>query len=265
MIALAVDPKVEPALELVREAPWAIDVVVCGAVAVAAAGFALTRRHPGEASVGFGVTGLAIALVLARAGQAALGLGAFWLSCTLGAAVAVAAHSARLAPDAPRTAPGNEQRLLALAVTGLLGGAWLVAALAVDWPAWNGVALSSLAVGAAVTAAGLAGVLTRRHWLSLVLSAELVAFGLVVMAVALPAKDAARFAALLLAWAWAAGVAGVALTHAALRRGHGPWVERPEGDERAADERAADERAAPVAASAPAASAPATGPAETAA
>ncbi len=219
-----IDPRVEPALDFVREAPWALDVVVMGAFAVGASAFALTRRHPGEASVGFAITGFALGLVLARAGAPALGLGACWLAATLGAAVAVAAHSARLSPDAPRHAPGNEQRVLALAVTALLGGAWLVAALAVEWPAWDAVALSSLAVGAAVSAAGLAGVLTRRHWLSLVLSAELVALGLVVIAVGLRAPDAMRLSGLLLAWAWAIGAVGVALTHAALRRGHGPWV-----------------------------------------
>jgi hypothetical protein len=88
----------------------------------------------------------------------------------LAAAGSIVAFAVRALPGAPRVAPGNEQRVLAFAVVALLTGAWLVSGLAVDWPEWASGVVSALAVALVLLAVGVFGLLTRRHWLSLVLA-----------------------------------------------------------------------------------------------
>ncbi len=215
------NPAFDPALDYVRALPWAPSILVVGGIAVLCALFALTRRHPGEAGLGLGACGLALMLVLAELGRPALGLALLWVAILLGTGVAFVAGSARAVPGARRTAPGNEQRLLALGVVGLLAGAITVPALAVDWPGFEPAVVSTLGVAGAVGAAGLVGLLTRRHWLSILLGGEIVVFALVVAASALHAP----WSFLLLAWAWALGTGGLVLVQVALARGHGPWVE----------------------------------------
>jgi hypothetical protein len=235
VIALAlaqalVRPSVDPAVEYVRALPWTPAILVLGAVAVIASVFALTRRHPGESALAFALAGGAIALVLAENGRGALAFGVAGLALPLAAGAALVAGLVRRIPEAPRTAPGNEQRLLALAVIGVVSGAVGIAVFAVDWPAWDAAAASTAAVGGGLGATGLLGLLTRRHWVSLALAGTTCVFGLVVVASALPAAAGGPFAGVFLAWAGAVGVVALALAAAALERGHGPWVEPLEED-----------------------------------
>lgn len=218
-------PHAGPALDVVRAMPWSPAILGAGAAATITATYALTRRHPGEGSLGLAAAGACAALALAEMGRGALGVALAWVACTLAAAGALVAESVRRVPGAPRTAPGNEQRLLALGTVGLLGGAWTVAGLAVDWDQWNPQAASALVTGLALAGAGLTGLLTRRHWVSLAQAGAVVCFGLVLVACALPGEAGGSFARALLAFAWGGGMSGLALASSALRRGHGPWVE----------------------------------------
>lgn len=224
-LVVAVQPSVDPAVEFVRALPWAPAVLAAGGLALLAATFALTRRHPGEAALAFALVGGALALVLAELGRGALAFGLAGIGLVLAAGAALVAGIARRVPAAPRTAPGNEQRLLALGVTGLVAAAVTIAVLAVDWPAWDPAAASAAAVGGAVGAVGLTGLLTRRHWVSLALAGAVCGFALVLLAAALPERGAGAFAGAFLAWAALVGVVALVLAAAALERGHGPWVE----------------------------------------
>jgi len=85
--------------------------------------------------------------------------------------------------------------------------------------------VSAAVAAGALGAAGLVGVLTRRHGVSLVLAATLSMLALAALTVTLPFPQAASFAFLLLAFAALLGAGGLALTAAALERGHGPWIE----------------------------------------
>lgn len=222
------NPALDPALDYVRGLPWAPSILVAGAAAVLCAWFALTRRRTGESSLAFGVLGIALGLILAELGKAGVGMALIWVALTLGTGVALVADTARAIPGAPRTAPGNQQRLLGLGVVGLLVGAWVIAALAVDWPSFEPAILSTLGVAGAVGAVGLVGVLTRRHWLAILLAGEVVVFALVVAVAAFAGPEVAGsvgWPGLLLLWGWAAGFVGLALVYSALVRGHGPWVE----------------------------------------
>ncbi|MGH7726211.1 MAG: hypothetical protein ACREOU_12360 [Candidatus Eiseniibacteriota bacterium] len=222
------NPALDPAVDYVRALPWVPSILAAGAIALVCAIFALARRHPGEAGLGLGAAGLALLLVLAELGRPTLGLSLLWVAVLVGTGAAFVAGTARAVPGAPRVAPGNEQRLLAIGIAGLLMGSLTVAALAVDWPEFDPAVVSTIGVAAAIGAAGIVGLLTRRHWLGILLGGEVVVFGLAVAAAALPGAagpGANAWAALLLAWAWALGVAGLALVQTALARGHGPWVE----------------------------------------
>jgi NADH:ubiquinone oxidoreductase subunit K len=216
-----------PALEYVRALPWAPSILAAGAGSVLLAVIALTRRHPGEAGL-FGVASAgALLLVFAEIDQATLGAMVFAIAGGLAAAGSIVAFAVRALPGAPRVAPGNEQRVLALAVVALLTGAWLVSGLAVDWPEWASGVVSALAVALALLGVGVFGLLTRRHWLSLVLAGHCVANALTLATAALPSLLGAWFALLFLAWNLMLGAAGLALAGVALRRGHGPWVDAP--------------------------------------
>lgn len=214
-----------PVTEFLRELPWALPILVAGGVALLAGLFALTRRHVGEASLGFALCAAALAAILSELGQVALALGLLWTAITFAAGVALVAETARVLPGAPRTAPANEQRLLALLIAALLAGAWTVAGLAVDWPLAEPRRLSALAVSFVLGSLGIVGLLTRRHWLSVLLAAQVVVDALVLGAVALPDPAAARIAPPLLVWGWGMGSAGLILVTVALRRGYGPWTE----------------------------------------
>ena len=114
MIAL-LQPSVDPAVEYVRQLPWAPSILLAGAASLGFASFALTRRHPGEAGLAFTLAGGALALVLVELGQGRLGFATAWVAACVALGAALVAGVARRVPGAPRTAPGNEQRLLALA------------------------------------------------------------------------------------------------------------------------------------------------------
>ncbi len=229
MIGL-VQPSVDPAVEYVRQLPWVPSILAAGAASFVAAAFALTRRHPGEAGLAFTLAGGALGLVLAELGQGRLGFAVTWVAACVAIGAALTAGVARRVPGAPRTAPGNEQRLLALAMVGVLGAAVAVAALAVDWPDRDAASVSAVLTAGALGAAGLVGVLTRRHGVSLVLAATLCALALAALTATLPFPQAASFAALLLGFAALVGTGGLALAAAALERGHGPWIEPLEED-----------------------------------
>ncbi len=226
MIALAlVQPSVDPALALVRGLSWSPAILLLGGLATLAAFAAHTRRHPGEAALFFALYGGVVALVLAEGGRGALAFGVAGTCLPLAAGAALVAGVARRIPEAPRTAPGNEQRLLALAIVALVAGAVAIAVFAVDWPVWDPAAASLAVVGGGLGAVGLVGVLTRRHWVSLALAGTTCAMALVVLAAALPGEAAAPFAAAFLAWGAALGLVALGLAATALERGHGPWVE----------------------------------------
>ena len=214
-------------LDLVRALPWALPVLVAGAVAFLGAGFALSRRRLGEASLGLAVHAAAVALVLAELGRALLGLAVLWVAVTLAAAAVAVAETARSVPGAGREAPGSEQRLLALAVAGLLGGAWAVAGAAVDWPGLDPVRVSALVVALALSGQGLAALLTRRHWVSLLFAGLVSLTGLIVALSALPEPVTAAFAAAFLLWGWGLGIATLGLLMVSLHRGQGPLIEAP--------------------------------------
>jgi len=214
-----------PAFDYVRALPWAPSILIAGAVAIVCALFALTRRHPGEASLGAVASAGALVLVFAEIGRPALGIALLASAAAFATAASLVAFSARAVPGAPRTAPGNEQRMLAVAVVGLLTGTWLVPALAVDWPDWDSGVVSALAVAVALASVGLFGLLTRRHWLSLVLAGACLSSAFTLAAAALPAGAFSSYAALFAAWGSILGTVGLALAAIALARGHGPWVE----------------------------------------
>jgi NADH:ubiquinone oxidoreductase subunit K len=228
-----VNPTTGPALEYVRGLPWAPSILAAGAAAALMAAVALTRRHPGEAGL-FGIlSSAALFLVFAEIGEPALGITLLAIAVGLAAAGSLVAFAVRAVPGAPRVAPGNEQRVLALAVVGLLTGSWLVSGLAVDWPDWEPGVVSALAVALVLSGIGVFGLLTRRHWLSLVLAAQCVASALTLASAALPEGLGGGFAGLFAAWNLALGAAGLALAGVALRRGHGPWVDAqslPDGE-----------------------------------
>ena len=230
MIAL-VQPSVDPAVAYVRALPWAPSILAAGAAALALAAIAMTRRHPGEAALAFALCGGALGLVLAELGKGGLAFGVAGTGAVIAAAAALVAGVARRVPEAPRVAPGNDQRTLALAVVLLLAAAVTIAVLAVDWPGWDAALASTAVTGGGLGAVGLIGLLTRRHWVSLALALVTCAFALVTIAAALPGPVAGSFASAFLAWAGALGIVVLALSAAALERGHGPWVEAIEGDE----------------------------------
>jgi NADH:ubiquinone oxidoreductase subunit K len=224
-MGVAMNPTTGPALEYVRALPWAPSILAVGGAAALLAAIALTRRHPGEAVL-IGVASSALLfLVFAEIGQGALGIVLLAIAIGLAAAASIVAFAVRAVPGAPRVAPGNEQRVLALAVVALLTGAWLVSGLAVDWPEWEPGTVSALATALVLTGVGVFGLLTRRHWLSLVLSAQCVAAALTLAAAALPDGLGQGFALLFASWDLALAAAGLALAGVALRRGHGPWVD----------------------------------------
>ena len=233
MITL-VQPSVDPAVELVRGLPWSPAILLLGAIAALASFAGLTRRHPGEAALFFATAGGALALALAEAGRGAIGFGIAGTSLALAAGAALVAGVARRIPEAPRIAPGNEQRLLALAVVGLVAVAVAIALFAVDWPAWDPAGASLAVIGGVLGAVGLVGVLTRRHWVSLALAGATCAFALVVLAAALPPGEGGALGAAFLGWGALVGVVALGLAATALERGHGPWVEPLAGP--AADE-----------------------------
>ena len=222
------NPSTGPAVEYVRALPWAPSILAVGAIAAFAQGVALTRRHPGEAGLWGATASASLFLVFAEIGRPALGAALFAAAVGLAAAGSMVSFAVRALPGAPRIAPGNEQRVLAFAVVGLLTGAWLVSGLAVDWPEWESGVVSALAVAFAITGLGVFGLLTRRHWLSLVLAGSCVASALTLAAAALPEGLGLGFAGLFATWNLALGAAGLALAGVALKRGHGPWVESTE-------------------------------------
>ena len=219
------NPTTGPAIEYVRALPWAPSILAVGALVVVTGSAALTRRHPGEAGLWGALSSALLFLVFAEIGQPALGVALFASSVGLAAAGSIVAFAVRAVPGAPRTAPGNEQRVLAIAVVALLTGAWLVSGLAVDWPEWESAVVSALAVALALTGLGVFGLLTRRHWLSLVVAASCVASALTLAAAALPGGLGLGFAGLFAAWNLGLGAAGLVLAGVALRRGQGPWVD----------------------------------------
>lgn len=229
MIGL-VQPSVDPAVEYVRALPWAPSLLLAGGASLAFAAFALTRRHPGEAGLAFALATFALGLVCAELGQGALGFATAAIGACAGAGTALVAGLARRAPGAPRVAPGNEQRLLALALVAVLATALAVAALAVDWPRRDAASISAVVTTGALAAAGLVGVLTRRHLAILVLSAVLAVLALAALTATLPFRGAVTFAFFVLGFAALVGASGLALAAAALERGHGPWIEPLEGD-----------------------------------
>jgi hypothetical protein len=214
-----------PALEYVRGLPWAPSILAAGGGAALVSALALTRRHPGEAGLLGVVSSAVLFLVFAELGQPGLGIALLAISIALAAAGSLVAFAVRAVPGAPRVAPGNEQRVLAIAVVALLTGAWLVSGLAVDWPEWEPAVVSALATSLALTGVGVFGLLTRRHWLSLVLAAQCVAGAFTLASAALPGGLGAGFASLFASWDLALGAAGLALAGIALRRGHGPWID----------------------------------------
>jgi hypothetical protein len=219
------NPTTGPALEYVKALPWAPSILAAGGASVMLAVVALTRRHPGEAGLIGVVSAALLFLVFAEIGQAGTGATVFAIAVALAAAASIVAFAVRALPGAPRVAPGNEQRILAFAVVALLTGAWLVSGLAVDWPQWAPGVVSALAVALFLLGVGVFGLLTRRHWLSLVLAGHCVANALTLASAALPGSIGSWFAFLFLAWNLALGAAGLALAGVALRRGHGPWVD----------------------------------------
>lgn len=225
------NPTTGPALEYVRALPWAPSILAAGALSAMLSALALTRRHPGEAGLLGVISSSALFLVFAEIGQPGLGITLLAISIGLAAAGSLVAFAVRAVPGAPRVAPGNEQRVLAIGVVALLTGAWLVSGLAVDWPDWAPAVVSALAVALVLTGIGVFGLLTRRHWLSLVLAAQCVASALTLAASALPDGLGSGFAILFAGWNLALGAAGLALTGVALKRGHGPWVEAHLGRE----------------------------------
>jgi len=101
----------------------------------------------------------------------------------------------------------------------------LVPLLAVEWDSVEGRVVSALAVAAALGGVGILGLLTRRHWLSLVFAGQTLVLALTLGVAALPGQAAARFLPLFAPWDPAIGAAGLLLCVVALARGHGSWVE----------------------------------------
>ena len=209
--------------------PWAFDVLGAGAIALVAALYALGRRRLGEAGIGFVIHAGAVAAIVAEIGWPRLGLGILWVAIALAAGVLVVAEAVRATPGGARAAGGNPQRALALAVTGLLTVVWVVAGGFVDWPSWQAPHLSALAVSLALGGAGIVGVLTRRHWLSLLLATLVVQLAILLSAVALPGPIGSRFAPAVLVWTWALGTTALLVVTVSVRRGTGPFVDRTPG------------------------------------
>lgn len=226
MIAVAaMSPTPSPAVEYLRALPWSATILVAGAAAVAMTALALPRRHPAEAGLGAALATAPLAVVFAGIGRPALGAALCAAHVALAASAALVAYAVRAVPDAPREAPGNEQRALALAIVGLLAGVALIPLLAVDWVTIDARVVSGLAVAAALGGVGILGLLTRRHWLSLVFAGQTLTLALTLGVAALPAASTARFVPLFALWDPCIGAAGLLLCVVALARGHGSWVE----------------------------------------
>jgi hypothetical protein len=224
-MSVPMTPSTSPALEYVRALPWSVGMLVAGGAAVLATAIALPRRHPSEAALGSALATVPLALVFAGVGRPALGAALCAAHTALAASAALVAYAVRAVPGAPRTAPGNEQRVLALAIVGLLAGVALVSTVAVEWDVVDGRVVSALAVAAALGGVGVLGLLTRRHWLSLVFAGQTLALALTLGVAALPGAATARFLPLFAVWDPAIGAAGLLLCVVALARGHGSWVE----------------------------------------
>jgi len=218
-------PTTGPAVEYVRALPWSAAILVAGAASVLGTALALPRRHPAEAGLGAALSTAPLTLVFAGIGRPALGAALCAGHIALAASAALVAYAVRAVPDAPREAPGNEQRVLALAIVGLLAGVALVPLLAVEWDSVEGRVVSALTVAAALGGVGILGLLTRRHWLSLVFAGQTLVLALALGVAALPGQAAARFLPLFASWDPAIGAAGLLLCVVALARGHGSWVE----------------------------------------
>jgi len=219
------NPAPSPALDFLRALPWAPSILVAGAASVALTAAALARRHPAEAGLGAALSTAPLAVVFAGLGRPALGAALCAAHVVLAASAALVAYAARAVPGAPRIAPGNEQRVLALAIVGLLLGVGLVSILGVDWDGFDPRTVSALVVAAALGGVGLLGLLTRRHWLSLVFAGQTLTLALVLAAATLPAGPTGRFVPLFALWDPLVGAAGLLLCVVALARGHGSWVE----------------------------------------
>ena len=145
MIALAaalVRPSVDPAVEYVRALPWTPAILVLGEHVRSPwsrAAFALTRRHPGRGRRTRSRWPAGRSRSSSPRAAAARSPSVWPASPSLagGAGAALVAGVARR-PGPPRIAPGNEQRLLALAVIAVISVAVSIAVCAVDWPAWDG-------------------------------------------------------------------------------------------------------------------------------
>jgi len=218
-------PAPSPALDFVRALPWSPGMLAAGSVSVIATAASLARRHPAEAGIGAALSSAPLVVVFAGVGRPALGAALCAAHVVLAAAASLVAYAARAVPGAPRTAPGNEQRVLALAIVGLLLGVGLVSALGVDWQGFDPRVVTGLVVAAALGGVGVLGLLTRRHWLSLVFAGQTLTLALALAAATLHEGAAARFVAPFALWDPLVGAAGLLLCVVALARGHGSWVE----------------------------------------
>ncbi len=219
------NPAPSPALDFVRALPWTPSILVAGVASVALTAAALARRHPAEAGLGAALSTAPLAVVFAGLGRPALGAALCAAHVALAAGAALVAYAVRAVPGAARIAPGNEQRVLALAIVGLLLGVGLVSILGVDWEGFDPRIVSALVVAAALGGVGLLGLLTRRHWLSLVFAAQTLTLALVLAAATLPPGPTGWFVPLFALWDPLVGAAGLLLCVVALARGHGSWVE----------------------------------------
>jgi hypothetical protein len=221
----ALGPTPSPAVDFVRALPWSLTMLAAGGAAVLGTALSLPRRHPAEAGLGAALSTAPLALVFTGVGRPALGAALCAAHVALAASAALVSYAVRAVPGAPRIAPGNEQRMLALAVVGLLAGTALVSTLAVEWEAIDGRTVSALAVAAALGGVGILGLLTRRHWLSLVFAGQTLVLALTLGVAALPGGATASYLPLFALWDPAIGAAGLLLCVVALARGHGSWVE----------------------------------------